>query len=87
MNVIIARQNFLDNLMYLSFSNILLTTDTDFSKFAYRYFNEIFSFKLVRIAYTSLVHFSSTGNINQYKWDHLLKLHSNVVSARHGLNS
>jgi len=50
-------------------SDILLTTDTDIQKFAYRYicrhFNKVFWLKLVGIAFTSLVHFSS--NINQYK--------------------
>jgi len=44
--------------------NILLTTDTDIPKFAYRYFTKVFWFKLVRIAYTS---FYCSSNINQYK--------------------
>jgi len=49
--------------------NILLTTDTDIPKFAYRficrYFNKVLLLKLVGIAYKSLVRFNS--NINQYK--------------------
>jgi len=50
-------------------ANILLTTETDIPKFAYRYicryFNKVFWLKLVGIASTSLVHFGS--KINQYK--------------------
>jgi len=52
-----------------SVADSLFTTDIDILKFAYRYifryFNKVFSVKLVGITYTSLVHFSS--NINQYK--------------------
>jgi len=33
-------------------ANILLTTDTDILKFAYRYFNKVVWLKLVGIAYT-----------------------------------
>jgi len=50
-------------------ADILLNTDTDISKFAsdiLRYFNKAFWLKLVRIAYTSLVHFIS-NNTNQFK--------------------